>query len=178
MVSSLRIFRASSRAKYMRKRRAGYKGSGRCTTNYHEGRLWRGGVGQCVQGQGVSHLFVRVLHCCLAGRHIRNLLPEVIVKLEPLMVETFVLWGRTRSGRCPTVCHGGSLRGGGVGQCARGPGASSRFGRILPGCLGGLNIRVFTAKIVIEVAFMTVEAFLLSRIVSGKYCRDRQVVAE
>ena len=31
---------------------------------------------------------------------------------------------------------------------------------------------------VIEVAYITVEVFLLSGIVSGKYCQDRQVVAE
>ena len=91
MVSSRRISRASSKAKYVRKRRAGYKGSDRCTTNYHEGRLWRGGVGQYVQGKGVSHLFVRMLQYCLAGRYIRNVLPELMVKLEPLVVETFVL---------------------------------------------------------------------------------------
>ena len=33
-------------------------------------------------------------------------------------------------------------------------------------------------EIVIEVAYMTVEVFLLSEIVSSKYCRERQVVAE
>ena len=33
-------------------------------------------------------------------------------------------------------------------------------------------------EFVIEVAYMTVEAFLLSGIVSSKYCRERQVVAE
>ena len=33
-------------------------------------------------------------------------------------------------------------------------------------------------EIVIEVAYMTVEAFLLSGIVSSKYCRKRQVVVE
>ena len=32
--------------------------------------------------------------------------------------------------------------------------------------------------VVIEVAYMTVEAFLLSKVVSGKYFRERQVVAE
>ena len=31
---------------------------------------------------------------------------------------------------------------------------------------------------VTEVAYMTVEAFLLAGIVSSKYCRERQVVAE
>ena len=33
-------------------------------------------------------------------------------------------------------------------------------------------------KIVIEVAYMTIEAFLLSGIVSSKHWRERQVVAE
>ena len=33
-------------------------------------------------------------------------------------------------------------------------------------------------EIVIGVAYVTVEGFLLSGIVSGKYCQDRQVVAE
>ena len=33
-------------------------------------------------------------------------------------------------------------------------------------------------EIVIEVAHMTVEAFLLSGIVSSKYCQERQVVAK
>ena len=33
-------------------------------------------------------------------------------------------------------------------------------------------------EFVIEVAYMTAEAFLLSGIVSSKYCRERQVVAE
>ena len=33
-------------------------------------------------------------------------------------------------------------------------------------------------EIVIEVAYMTVEAFLLSGVVSSKYCRERQVVAD
>ena len=33
-------------------------------------------------------------------------------------------------------------------------------------------------EFVVEVAYMTVEAFLLAGIVSSKYCRDCQVVAE
>ena len=33
-------------------------------------------------------------------------------------------------------------------------------------------------EIGIEVAYMTVEAFLLSEIVSSTYCRERQVVAK
>ena len=66
-----------------------------------------------------------------------------------------------RSGRCPTICHGVSLQGGGVGQCARRPYTFSRFGTILPACLGRLNVRILAAKIVIEVAYMTVGAFSL-----------------
>ena len=31
-------------------------------------------------------------------------------------------------------------------QCARGPGAFSRSGKILPGCLGGLNFRILAAR--------------------------------
>ena len=31
-------------------------------------------------------------------------------------------------------------------QCVRGPGAFSRFGRIFPGCLGGLNFRILAAR--------------------------------
>ena len=95
------------------------------------------------------------------------------------VVKAFVLPGsHALRGRCPTIFHGDSLQGGGVGQRARGPGAFSHFGSILPGCLGGLNVRIFAAKIVIGVAYMTVEAFLLSGIVSKKYCRECQVVAE
>ena len=73
MVSSRRISRACNKAKYQGKKRAGSKRSGRCSTNYREGRLRRGGVGQYVQGQGVSHLFVRMLQCCLAGRYVRKI---------------------------------------------------------------------------------------------------------
>ena len=73
MVSSLRISRACSKAKYQGKRRVGCKRSGRCTTIYHGGKLRRGGVRQYVQGQGVSHIFVKMSQCCLAGRYARNL---------------------------------------------------------------------------------------------------------
>ena len=37
---------------------------------------------------------------------------------------------------------------------------------------------ILLPEIVIEVAYMTVEAFLLPGIVSRKYCRERQVVAK
>ena len=73
MVSSRRISRACSKAKNQGKKRAGCKRSGRYTTIYHGGKLRRGGVRQYVQGQGVSHLFVRMSQCCLAGRYVRNL---------------------------------------------------------------------------------------------------------
>ena len=55
------------------KRRAGRKRSRRCTINCHEGRLRRGGIGQSVQGQGASYLYVRMSQCCLAGLNVRNL---------------------------------------------------------------------------------------------------------
>ena len=58
-------------------------------------------------------------------------------------------------------------------QCARGPGAFSR-GRILPGCLGGLNFRILAAR---NRDRSGVYDGLLSGIVSSKYCRERQVVA-
>ena len=57
----------------IRGRGAGCKLSGRCTTTYHEGRLRRGGVGQYFQEQGASHIFLRMLQCCLAGRCVRNI---------------------------------------------------------------------------------------------------------
>ena len=65
--------RACSKAKYQGKRRAGRKRSGRYPTIYYGGKLRRGGVRQYVQGQGVSHIFVRMTQCCLAGRYVRNL---------------------------------------------------------------------------------------------------------
>ena len=73
MVSSRMISRACFKAKYQGKRRAGCKRSGRYTTIYHEGKLRRGGVRQYVQGRGVSHIFVRMSQCCLAGLYFRNL---------------------------------------------------------------------------------------------------------
>ena len=114
------------------------KRSGRYTTIYHGGKLRRGGV---------SHLFVRMSQCCLAGRYVRNLFAR----------------GRGQSGAhdCRGVCALGVARaqanapqffmGARFGeaawvQCARGPGAFSRFGRILPGCFGGLNFRILAAR--------------------------------
>ena len=107
----------------------------------------RGGVRQYVQGQDVSHLFVRMPQCYLAGRYVRNLFAR----------------GRGQSGAhdCRGVCALGVARpkadapqfvmGARFGeaawaQCARGSGAFSRFGRILPGCLGGLNVRILAAR--------------------------------
>ena len=73
MVPSRRIPRACSKVKYQGKRWAGCKRSGRCATIYHGGKLRRGGVRQYVQGQGVSHIFVRMSQCCLAEQYVRNL---------------------------------------------------------------------------------------------------------
>ena len=85
---------------------------------------------------------------------------------------------RRLSNRCPTACHGGSLCRGGVDQCARVSGACPRFVRILPGCLGGLYFRVRVPGVMIKVAYLTAEAFVLAGVVSSKYHRKRRVVAE
>ena len=123
------------------------KRSGRYTTIYHGGKLRRGGVRQYVQGQGVSHRFVRMSQCCLAGRYLRN----------------FFARGRGQSGAhdCRGVCSlevaraqadapqffmGARFGEAAWAQCARGPGAFSRFGRILSGCFGGLNFRILAAR--------------------------------
>ena len=147
MVSSRRISRACSKAKYQGKRRAGCKHSGRYTTIYHGGKLRRGGVRQYVQGQGVSHIYVRMSQCCLAGRYARNCFAR----------------GRGQSGAldCRGVCALGVARaqadasqffmGAHFGeaawaQCALGPGVFSRFGRILPGFLEGLNLCILADR--------------------------------
>ena len=100
----------------------------------------------CPRARRISS-FVRMSQCCLAGRYVRNLFAR----------------GRGQSGAngCRGVCALGVARaqadapqfvmGARFGeaawaQCARGPGAFSRFGRILPGCLGGLNFRILAAK--------------------------------
>ena len=90
---------------------------------------------------------MRMSQCCLAGRYIR----------------IFFIRGRGQSGAldCRGVCALGVARaqadssqivmGARFGeaawaQCAREPGAFFRFGRILPGCLGGLNFRILAAR--------------------------------
>ena len=92
-------------------------------------------------------IFVRMLQCCLAGRYVRNIFAR----------------GRGQSGAhdCRGVCAFGVARAqadapqfvmrarfgeAAWAQCARGPGAFSRFGRTLPGCLGGLNFRILAAR--------------------------------
>ena len=67
--------------------------SGQCTTIYHEGRLRQGGVCQCVQGQGFSHLFLRMSLCCLAGRYVSNIFFRGRSQSTHLIVEVFVLSG-------------------------------------------------------------------------------------
>ena len=61
--------------------------------------------------------------------------------------EAFVLSGSHALRPMPYNLSWGLARGGGVGQCARGPGIFSRFGRILPGCLGRLNVRILAARV-------------------------------
>ena len=100
----------------------------------------------CPRARRISS-FVRMWQCCLAGRYVCNLFAR----------------GRGQSGAhdCRGVWLSGShaLRpmpnkfvvGARFGkaawaQCARGPGAFSRFGRNLTGCLGGLNFRILAAR--------------------------------
>ena len=62
--------------------------------NLSWGKLRRGGVRQYLQGQGVSHLFVRMSQCCLAGRYVRNFFfQEIVAKVAHMTVEAFVLSG-------------------------------------------------------------------------------------
>ena len=126
-------------------------------TNYHEGRLRRGGGGQCVQRQGVSNIFVRMPQCCLAVRYVRNFLQEVVAKGVHLIVEAFVL---SRSHALRPMPHMGAR----FGEAAL---ASVHEGRAHFLVLGELcqvaskdyMFAFLLPEIVIEVAYMTVEAF-------------------
>ena len=60
------------------------------------------------------------------------LLPEIMIEVAYMTVEAFLLSGIVSSKYCRErqvvpEYHGSSLRGGGVGQCVRGPGAFSRL---------------------------------------------------
>ena len=147
MISSRRISRACSKDKYQGKRRTGCKRSGRCTTIDHGGKLRRGGVRRYVQGQGVSHLFVRMSQCCLAGRFVRNLFARVRGQSGALDCLGVCTLGVARAqADAPQFAMGTRFGEAALAQCARGPDAFSRIGRILPGCLGGLNFRILAAR--------------------------------
>ena len=147
MVSSRRISRACFKAKYQGKRRAGCKRSGRYTTIYHGGKLRRGGVRQYVQGQGVSHFFVRTSQCCLAGRYVRNLFARGRGQSGAHDCRGVRALGVSRAqADAPQFVMGARFGEAAWAQCAQGSGAFSRFGRILPGCLGGLNFRILAAR--------------------------------
>ena len=147
MVSSRRISRACFKAKYQGKRRAGCKRSGRYTTIYHGGKLRRGGVRQYVQGQGVSHFFVRTSQCCLAGRYVRNLFARGRGQSGAHDCRGVRALGVSRAhADAPQFVMGARFGEAAWAQCAQGSGAFSRFGRILPGCLGGLKFRILAAR--------------------------------
>ena len=147
MVSSRRISRTCSKARYQGTRCAGCKRSGRCTTIYQGGKLRRGGVRQYVQGQGVSHIFVGMSQCCLAGRYVRNPFARGRGQSGALDCRGVCALGIARAQvDAPQLVMGVRFGEAAGAQCARGPGAFSRFGRILPGCLGGLNFRILAAR--------------------------------
>ena len=56
-------------------------------------KLRRGDARQYVQGQGVSHFFVRMSPCFRAGRYVCNILQEVVAKVAHIPVEAFALSG-------------------------------------------------------------------------------------
>ena len=72
-------------------------------------------------------------------------LQEVVAKVAHMTVEAFVLSGSHALRPMPHNLSWG-LAFSAWAQCARGPGALSRSGRILPGCLGGLNFRILAAR--------------------------------
>ena len=74
-------------------------------------------------------------------------LQEVVAKVAHMTVEAFVLSGSHALRPMPPQFVMGARFGEAAwAQCARGPGALSRSGRILPGCLGGLNFRILAAR--------------------------------
>ena len=74
-------------------------------------------------------------------------LQEVVAEVAHLNVETFVLLGFARAqADAPQFVMGARFGEAAWAQCARGPGALSRFGRILPACLGGLIFRILAAR--------------------------------
>ena len=111
------------------------------------GKLRRGGVRQYVQGQGVSHLFVRMSLCCRAGRYVHNLFARGRGQSSAHDCRGVCTLGVARAqADAPQIVKGARFGEAAWAQCARGPGAFSRSGRILPGCLGGLNFRILAAR--------------------------------
>ena len=188
MVSSRRISRACFKAwpsmlrpntKYQGKRRADRKRSGRWTTIYIEGWLRWGGVSQCIQGQGASHIFVRMSQCCLAGRYVRNLFARGRGQSGALVGRGVCAFGVARAkANAPQFVMGTRFGEAALASVYEG---QAHF-LVLEGfCQVASEDYVFAfllPEIAIEVAYMTAEAFLLSGIVSNKYCRERHVVAE
>ena len=73
-------------------------------------------------------------------------LEEVVAKVAHMTVEAFVLSGSHALRPMPHNLSWGFASARRRGQCARGPVAFSRSGRILPGCLGGLNFRILAGR--------------------------------
>ena len=93
MVSSRRIFRACSKAKYQGKRPRL-----QALRPVHHNLSWGQASARrrspiCPRAKSVSHLFVRMSQCCLAGRCVRNLFARGHGQSGALTVEAFVLSG-------------------------------------------------------------------------------------
>ena len=85
---------------------------------------------------------------------------------------------RWLSNRCPICCHRGSLRGVGVRRCVLGSGVSSRFVRILPGCLEKQYFVVPVARSHYLSDVLDDGSVCARRIVGSEYRGKRRVVAK
>ena len=145
MVSPRRISRACFKAKYQGKRCAG-----QALRPVHHHISWGQASARrrspTCQGQGVSHLFVRMSQCCLAGRYVRNLFARGRGQSGVLDCRGVCALEVVRAqADAPQFVMGARFGEAAWAQCARAPDAFSRFGRILPFCLGGLSFRILSA---------------------------------
>ena len=100
----------------------------------------------CSRARRISS-FVRMSQCCLAGRCVRNLFARGRGQDGAHDCRSVCALGVARAqADAPQVVMGARFGEAAWAQCARGPGTFSRFGGILPGCLGGLKFRILAAR--------------------------------